>query len=206
MKLKIISGGQTGADLAGLWVGKLFGLETGGIAPLGFKTLLGNQPALKTIFELRESPKSDYRTRTVQNVKSGDVTLVFSRNMSSRGTVLTINTCEKLTKSCFKIPDLRDRNLESPEAYWALAKTDERFEAWRRAQGAIRTFARVDGFGRSKGCIINVAGNAHKNSPDAFEFAFVGLWMLLVELGLPAPAGDAHVLASQLKDLFEMPN
>jgi len=35
---KIISGGQTGADRAGLVVGKSLGLEIGGTAPKGWKT------------------------------------------------------------------------------------------------------------------------------------------------------------------------
>ncbi len=43
---EIISGGQTGADQAGLYVGKMLGLKTGGVAPPHFMTHEGPNPEL----------------------------------------------------------------------------------------------------------------------------------------------------------------
>jgi Circularly permutated YpsA SLOG family len=42
--MKIISGGQTGADQAGWRAAKACGLETGGWMPKGWKTELGCSP------------------------------------------------------------------------------------------------------------------------------------------------------------------
>ena len=42
--MKIISGAQTGADLAGLDAAKALGIPTGGSMPNGFKDLEGKKP------------------------------------------------------------------------------------------------------------------------------------------------------------------
>ena len=44
---KIISGGQTGADLGALVGARRVGIETGGTAPKGFRTDRGLQPVLR---------------------------------------------------------------------------------------------------------------------------------------------------------------
>jgi hypothetical protein len=46
MVRKIISGGQTGADQAGLAVAKRLGISTGGFMPKGLLTAAGPQPDL----------------------------------------------------------------------------------------------------------------------------------------------------------------
>lgn len=51
---KVISGGQTGADRAGLEVAHKLGLETGGWAPSGYVTSLGRDRSLGTKFGLKE--------------------------------------------------------------------------------------------------------------------------------------------------------
>jgi RNA polymerase sigma factor (sigma-70 family) len=47
MVRKVISGGQTGADQAGLFAAEAFGIETGGWMPKGFLTLAGNSCKMK---------------------------------------------------------------------------------------------------------------------------------------------------------------
>lgn len=185
MKFKIISGGQTGADLAGLWVAKVLGLETGGTAPHGYQTLIGPQPALRDLFSLSES-KGGYRDRTIENVRNSDMTLVFSRNMASPGTLLTINSCKKQGKDCYKIPDFHDRELDTVETYWSEL-TDETEPSkqtlwnasyeWHAAYTSISAYSLFH-----ETCTLNVAGNATKNSRDIFEFTFMGLWALLRKL------------------------
>jgi hypothetical protein len=97
MKLKIISGGQTGADLGGLRAAKMHGIETGGCAAAGFKTENGVCKDLETIYGLIDK-KYDYATRTKENVRNADATLIFADDVNSAGTRLTIETCKKLKK------------------------------------------------------------------------------------------------------------
>lgn len=97
MNLKIISGGQTGADLGGLRAAKMYGVETGGCAAKGFKTENGVCMDLKTIYGLVDK-KYDYAARTKENVRNADITLIFADNIKSAGTRLTIETCKSEKK------------------------------------------------------------------------------------------------------------
>jgi hypothetical protein len=88
---KIISGGQTGADIAGLKFAREIGIVTGGSAPRGYFTELGSLPELRTIYGLIEI-RGNYDDRTIQNVKDADGTVIFAEKMSD-GSVLTIQMC-----------------------------------------------------------------------------------------------------------------
>lgn len=88
---KIISGGQTGADMGGLLAGRDLGLETGGTAPKGWKTEKGSNPELES-FGLIEDDSSDYAPRTMKNVDNSDGTIAFLLK-SSTGTEKTIGYC-----------------------------------------------------------------------------------------------------------------
>lgn len=90
---RIISGGQTGADRAGLEAAKLLGLETGGTAPLGYRTEVGADPSLAE-FGLSESNAADYGVRTETNVVDADATIVFGR-ATSPGSRKTISLAKK---------------------------------------------------------------------------------------------------------------
>ena len=83
---KIISGGQTGADQGGLMAAWLHNVETGGKAPLDYKTQSGFNPLLKT---LGLSQGSDYSGRTKTNIDDSDGTVIIAHNMNSPGTMLT---------------------------------------------------------------------------------------------------------------------
>jgi hypothetical protein len=95
---KIISGGQTGADLGGLVGAKRVGIPTGGTAPRGFKTEVGNKPEELKAFGLVSHPSPDYRFRTEENVKNSDATIIMAVDASSTGTQLTISLCKKHCK------------------------------------------------------------------------------------------------------------
>lgn len=99
----VVSGGQCGADLGGLLAAEMLGVETGGIAPLGYRTEKGKQPILKTRFNLTEHSSWQYPPRTEENVKLSDVTLIVATNPSSTGTQMTVDFCVKHKKECHVI-------------------------------------------------------------------------------------------------------
>ena len=72
--LKIISGGQAGADRAALDLAIESGLEHGGWCPRGRKAEDGPIPAR---YRLAETESANYRARTVRNVVS-DATLILN--------------------------------------------------------------------------------------------------------------------------------
>jgi hypothetical protein len=84
----IISGGQTGADIAGLVAAEKLGIKTGGFASRDFMTEKGPQPALGERFELFELQSTEYPQRTKANVIYSDATILFCHNPDSAGSNL----------------------------------------------------------------------------------------------------------------------
>jgi len=93
---KVISGGQTGADRAGLETARRLGYETGGTVPRGYRTSRGPDPTLRG-FGVLEHPSDRYPPRTVKNVRDGDGTVWFGNEETSGGK-LTIGTARRLGK------------------------------------------------------------------------------------------------------------
>ncbi|MFN9468419.1 MAG: YpsA SLOG family protein, partial [Pseudanabaena sp.] len=93
----IISGGQTGADWGGLLAAADLGLATGGLAPKGYRTELGENLELAK-FGLQEADRIEYEVRTVHNVQAADATVIFADRLHSDGTKLTIESCIKYAK------------------------------------------------------------------------------------------------------------
>lgn len=139
---KIISGGQTGADLGGLKAAKKLGIKTGGLAPKGYKTEIGNNPELSTVFGLAAAPTDDYNYRTAANVRGSHATVVFATNAKSPGTKLTIKTCEASGKPFILI------NPFASDASVLLTTF------------LAGVYARYD-----RSLILNVAGNRESKSP-----------------------------------------
>ena len=75
--LGIISGGQTGADQAGLRAAKALGLTTGGLMPKGFLTEDGPRPQFREMFGMGESFHGAYAKRTRWNIQHADATVIF---------------------------------------------------------------------------------------------------------------------------------
>jgi hypothetical protein len=73
--MKIVSGGQTGADRAVLDFAIEHGLPHGGWCPRGRKSEDG---PLAAYYDLKETPSSDYPQRTEWNVRDSDGTVIFS--------------------------------------------------------------------------------------------------------------------------------
>lgn len=83
---KVISGGQTGVDRAGLDAAVDAGIPISGYCPKGRLAEDGIIPDKYPMIEL-ESPESYYRTE--QNVIQSDGTLIFNKGTLSDGTKLT---------------------------------------------------------------------------------------------------------------------
>ena len=97
--IKVISGGQTGADQGGLAAAKSLGIETGGWAPKGWLTEDGPNPKLLKSYGLKES-HGPYPVRTVQNIKESSFTIIIADKLD-RGSLLTANQCLKNNKLFF---------------------------------------------------------------------------------------------------------
>jgi hypothetical protein len=98
---KIISGGQTGADRAGIDVALALGIDYGGSIPAGRRTEHG---ALSRKYnKMKELKSRHYQARTEKNVLDADATLIFTFNKIGSGSALTKKIAEKHYKTCLHI-------------------------------------------------------------------------------------------------------
>lgn len=157
MITKIISGGQTGADIGGLLAAKLWNVETGGWMPNGWITQNGNHPEYATLFGMKEYPQKGYKERTWANVKDSDGTIRFAVNFNSPGEICTLNAIKALDKPYLDI----NINKESPMDSIDTKTTD--FIHWMK-NNKIKT--------------LNVAGNSHKTwiGMQSFVIQFFGIY------------------------------
>lgn len=84
--MMIISGGQTGADLAALDAAIFLAIPHGGWLPKGRMTEAGPLPLR---YRLEELESRRYRARTEKNVLAADGTLIFSFGPLAGGSALT---------------------------------------------------------------------------------------------------------------------
>lgn len=142
--MKIISGGQTGADQAGLDAAKHCGLETGGWMPKGWTTLQGPKPEYAEKYGLQEHKNVGYSPRTKQNVFDSDATLIFAGNWSSPGTKLTIRSANGFNKP-----------LYTSDFQYPPSNEIENIRAW-LVEKDIK--------------ILNIAGNSERSFPGIYEY------------------------------------
>lgn len=145
----IISGGQTGADQAGLKAGKDMGWKTGGYAPKDFLTNEGPNPDLLAgTYNLAEH-KGGYKERTRENVKIGTATIRCCVDFWSAGEICTMNAIREFKKPHFDI------YLPNPPSI-------QDFVIW---------------LFRHQVQILNVAGNTeNKRDMDIFEMSYSYLY------------------------------
>ena len=96
--MKIISGGQIGADLAALQFAKDYGFQTGGWMPRGFKNKNGDNPEFKEFYGMLETDDGGYPARTRLNVQAADVTLRFGHNFKTYGELCTARYIREFNK------------------------------------------------------------------------------------------------------------
>jgi hypothetical protein len=99
-RLKIISGGQTGADRAALDVALTLSLPIGGGCPKGRRAEDGMIPDR---YPLTETPEADYDTRTRRNVEDSDGTLILNLGTLDGGTALTVAHARQIGKPCLVV-------------------------------------------------------------------------------------------------------
>lgn len=91
-KIKIVSGGQTGADRGGLDAAIELNIPHGGFCPKGRKSEDGVIPE---IYNLDETTSANYLVRTERNVGISDLTLIFIRGNLTGGSKKTQELCIK---------------------------------------------------------------------------------------------------------------
>jgi len=94
---KIISGGQTGVDRAGLDAAMEAGIAVGGSCPRG---RLAEDGPIPSKYPLTEMDECSYSARTEQNVVDSDGTLVLNLDGLSGGTAETVKFAAKHTRPC----------------------------------------------------------------------------------------------------------
>jgi hypothetical protein len=111
MKIKkVISGGQTGVDIAALKVAQNLNIDTGGWAPPELQNEAGKIPAFYNLHPTpnehsSEAPNIGRSQRTEWNVRDSDGTLVIlpQKEFSDPGTSFTIQIAKRLEKPFFII-------------------------------------------------------------------------------------------------------
>ncbi len=98
--MKIISGGQTGADRAALDAAILLKIPHGGWLPKGRKTEDGPLP---TRYRLRELKSPNYQDRTAKNILDSDGTLIISFGPLTGGSALTESLALRHDRPCLII-------------------------------------------------------------------------------------------------------
>ncbi len=142
----ICSGGQRGADMAGLAAALTLGIPTGGWTPKGFRTERGKEPWLAEL-GIREHSSWAYPPRTRLNANWGDGTFLIG-NPSTPGSRLTLRYAKQAEKPTYNVIATRAGSPEVRQA--VIDRHVEPFRKWILQHG-IRT--------------LNVAGNRESVTP-----------------------------------------
>jgi hypothetical protein len=123
--IKVISGGQNGADRAGLEAAKKLGIETGGTAAPKYSTSSGKCPSLGTDFNMtcidleNNNWGQAYARRSMMNVDASDGTIAF-RYYKSPGTDNTIGYC---VTGKWKYVNITSKKSPPYDAVWIPPKS-----------------------------------------------------------------------------------
>lgn len=140
--MKVISGGQTGVDRAGLDAALEAGIETGGLMPKGWKALDGIHPEFAEKYGMTEDTAVGYASRTKKNVANSDGTIIIAEDLSSPGTKLTIKSANR-SRKCLYVCDADTSPMQLVE--WII---DEGIET------------------------VNIAGHSEENWPGIYNRAY----------------------------------
>lgn len=150
---RIISGGQTGVDLAALDTALAAGLPCSGWVPRG---RFNEDGPIDPRYPVKETDSRKLALRTEWNVRDSDATLILSRGALSGGSALTQRLAKRYAKPCLHV-DLAE-----------VAPED-----------AVRCIARwlddVDG------AVLNVAGPRRSNDAKIYALAYRVIAALLAQ-------------------------
>ncbi len=153
---RIISGGQTGVDVAALRAAKARHVPTGGTMPKGFRTLIGSKPEWAREFGLEEHTSDKYPPRTYKNVRDADVTIRIAVDFESAGERCTMQAIQSYGRPWFDVHVRRaGRGL--------VADQDDIFGAADKIHEVSAALGRP--------VVVNFAGNSEKTVPGLEAFA-----------------------------------
>jgi hypothetical protein len=138
--LKLISGGQTGADRAALDVALALGIACGGFVPRGRRAEDG---PLDPRYPVTELADAGYDARTTANVRAADATLLISLGPLTGGSALTWRRAQERGQPILHV----DRSA------CARAEAVERIRGWLSARGLL---------------VLNVAGPRESTAPGIY--------------------------------------
>lgn len=164
MKLTtVISGGQTGADRAGLDAARSYGIPTGGWMPKGFRALDGFHPEFAELYGMVEDTHEGYRHRTGLNVEHSDGTVRFAGNWNSPG--------ERCTLSFIRFYGQPSFDLDVMQYGWERQVADL-----------------IHWLDQHNIAVLNVAGNSESTWPGIYLLTKAYLTAVFTELGLKSSA------------------
>lgn len=118
--LKVISGGQTGVDRAGLDAAVRLKIPIGGFIPKGRKAEDGEVPKKYNLVELQSR---SYTMRTERNVLESDGTLILTKGELTGGTLLT-KTCAIKNNKPFLILELNNPDINGVRKWGVTNKIE----------------------------------------------------------------------------------
>ena len=152
---KIISGGQTGVDMAALVAAKEAGINTGGHMPAGFTNHDGKHPEYAKLYGMEETFSIAYQPRTALNVKNSDATIRIAANFDSSGELFTLKMINQYNKPYFDVSVFNESINPVDVAKWIF---DNNFK------------------------VINIAGNSERTCPNIGDFAKAFVASMVEEL------------------------
>lgn len=114
---KIISGGQTGADMGGLLAARDCGFVTGGYTAKGFLNENGHVDKRLQMSLGLQDLNLTYPQRTLKNVQMAQKTLIVFRDPDTAGTKLTQQYVENENKSYYPFLMTYDQMLYNIQKY-----------------------------------------------------------------------------------------
>ena len=175
--VRIISGGQTGADRGGLDAAIYAGIAHGGWCPKGRKAEDGPIPA---IYGLKETKSANYKIRTEWNVRDADATIIFTDGELEGGSLATARFCEKHGKPWLHV-DLLKEETRHPGliASYRQPHIVRRMRDWLTGSG--------DFDGRTpkppEECVLNIAGQRESKAQMLQHRVKILVVDLLIETG-----------------------
>ena len=141
---RIVSGGQSGVDLAALDAALALGIPCGGWVPLG---RFNEDGLIAPHYPVRQTSSPRPAQRTARNVRDSDATLILARGPLTGGSALTERLAREHAKPCLHL-DLAAVPSDAAPA---------RILAW---------LAPLDG------ATLNVAGPRRSNDPEIYDIAY----------------------------------